>query len=117
MKEWAMKDWLASFVMAAAAAYAIYQIAMGAAEKVFKRDIEPQIKALEQSIDTLRGEKKGGSRINPRPSAASCFAEAEIGAYISRSSPQHSRHRLCGVGLATLVEEAARCQFTCHASQ
>ena len=108
MKDWAMKDWLAIFVMVAAAAYAIYQIAMGAAEKVFKRDIEPRIKALEQSLD--------GSRTNPRPSAASsCFAE--IGAYISRSSPQHSRHRLCGVGLATLVEEAARCQLTCNASQ
>ena len=45
-------------VMVAAAAYAIYQIAMGPAEKVFKRDIEPRIKALEQSVDTLRGEKK-----------------------------------------------------------
>jgi len=31
-----MKDWLAIFVMVAAAAYAIYQIAMGAAEKVFR---------------------------------------------------------------------------------
>ena len=44
--------------MLAAAFYGIYQIAMGAAEKVFKRDIEPRIKALEQSLDSLRGEKK-----------------------------------------------------------
>ena len=44
--------------MLAAAFYGIYQIALGAAEKVFKRDIEPRIKALEQSVDTLRGEKK-----------------------------------------------------------
>jgi hypothetical protein len=58
MKDWAMKDWLAIFVRVATAAAGIYQIAMGAAEKVFKRDIEPRIKALEQSLDTLRGEKK-----------------------------------------------------------
>ena len=44
--------------MLAAAFYGIYQIALGAAEKVFKRDIEPRIKALEQSVDALRGEKK-----------------------------------------------------------
>ena len=36
----------------------MYQMAMRAIEKVFKRDIEPRIKALEQSLDTLRGEKK-----------------------------------------------------------
>jgi hypothetical protein len=49
---------LAIFVTLACAVYGIYQIAMAAAEKVFKRNIEPRIKALEQSVDTLRGEKK-----------------------------------------------------------
>ena len=49
---------LGIFVALLALFYGIYQIAMMAAEKVFKRNIEPRIKALEQSIDTLRGEKK-----------------------------------------------------------
>jgi hypothetical protein len=47
---------LAIFAALACVVYGIYQIAMAAAEKVFKRNIEPRIKALEQSVDT--GEKK-----------------------------------------------------------
>jgi hypothetical protein len=50
--------WLGYLLALAFVVYGIYQIAMAAAEKVFKRDIEPRIKALEQSVDTLRGEKK-----------------------------------------------------------
>ena len=49
---------LTTFAALACVVYGIYQIAMAAAEKVFKRNIEPRIKALEQSLDTLRGEKK-----------------------------------------------------------
>jgi len=47
---------LPTFAALACVVYGIYQIAMAAAEKVFKRNIEPRIKALEQSVDT--GEKK-----------------------------------------------------------
>ena len=42
----------------ACVSYAMHQMAMIAIEKVFKRGIEPRIKALEQSVDALRGEKK-----------------------------------------------------------
>jgi hypothetical protein len=51
-------DALAIIVALLALSYAMYQMAMIAIEKVFKRDIEPRIKALEQSVDALRGEKK-----------------------------------------------------------
>ena len=39
---------LTTFAALACVVYGIYQIAMAAAEKVFKRNIEPRIKALER---------------------------------------------------------------------
>jgi len=49
---------LTTFAALACVVYGIYQIASGPAEKLFKRDIEPRRKACEESVETVRGEKK-----------------------------------------------------------